>query len=45
VNAVAALAIIRDDMGVLASGFLFDNVGVEHPRDAIELDRLLFPEF
>jgi hypothetical protein len=45
VNAVAALAIIRDDMGVVASGFLFDNVGVEHPPDAIELDRLLFPEF
>ena len=43
VNAVAALAIMRDDMGVTASGFLFDNIGVEHPPDSIELDRILFP--
>lgn len=43
VNAVAALAIIRDDMGIIASGFLFDNIGVEHPPESIELDRILFP--
>ena len=43
VNAVSALAIIRDDMGITASGFLFDNIGTEHSPDSIELDRILFP--
>lgn len=43
-NAVAALDILRDDMGITTSGFLFEETGIEYPLDTIEPERILYPD-